>query len=142
MRRHGGTPDEHREHAAAFFADDDSRAREIILAEGEIHASNAYDVPTTPVWHTDRVVLVGDAAHAASPAAGQGASMALEDSVTLARCLRDLPSPRRAFEAYERLRRGRVESLVELSAELGANRSVASSSFYAHHIDWDSPVRP
>ncbi|MEU7530534.1 FAD-dependent monooxygenase [Saccharothrix sp. NPDC042600] len=139
--RHGGTPDEHRAHAAAFFAEDDSRAREIILAEGEIHASNAYDVPTTPVWHTDRVVLVGDAAHAASPAAGQGASMALEDSVTLARCLRDLSSPREAFEAYERLRRERVEALVEMSAELGANRSVATNSFYAHHIDWDSPVQ-
>lgn len=138
--RHGGTPDEHRAHAAGFFTDDQSPAREIIEADGEIHASNAYDVPTTPVWHTDRVVLVGDAAHAASPAAGQGASMALEDSVTLARCLRDSTDPRRAFEAYERLRRERVEALVEMSAGLGANRSVSSGSFYAHHIEWDDPV--
>ncbi|MEJ2858448.1 MULTISPECIES: FAD-dependent monooxygenase [unclassified Saccharothrix] len=139
--RHGGTPDEHRAHAAAFFADDTSPAPEIIRAAGEVHAGNAYDVPTTPVWHTDRVVLVGDAAHAASPAAGQGASMALEDSVTLARCLRDSTRPREAFEVYERLRRERVEALVGMSAELGANRSVSSNSFYAHHIEWNDPVQ-
>ncbi len=93
------------------------------------------------MWHTDRVVLVGDAAHAASPAAGQGASMALEDSVTLARCLRDLAAPRRAFEVYERLRWERVEALVEMSAGLGANRSVSANSFYAHHIEWNNPVQ-
>ena len=43
------------------------------------------------------MVLVGDAVHAASPASGQGASMAFEDAVTLARCLRTAPRrPRRS----------------------------------------------
>jgi len=36
-------------------------------------------------WHDDRVVLVGDAAHPVG--SGQGASMAIEDGVVLARCL-------------------------------------------------------
>lgn len=40
-----------------------------------------------PVWGTDRVVLLGDAAHPAPPSAAQGAAQALEDSVTLAACL-------------------------------------------------------
>jgi salicylate hydroxylase len=39
-------------------------------------------------WTTDRIVLLGDAAHPAPPSAGQGAAMALEDAVTLAACLR------------------------------------------------------
>ena len=41
-----------------------------------------------PVWGTDRVVLVGDAAHPTPPSAAQGAGQALEDAVTLAACLR------------------------------------------------------
>lgn len=71
-----------------------------------------HDLPRVPVWHRDRAVLVGDAAHAASPASGQGASMAAEDAVVLGRCVRDLPDLPAALAAYERLRRGRVEKVV------------------------------
>ena len=58
------------------------------------------------------MVIVGDAAHATSPSSGQGASMAIEDAVVLAKCLRDLPDVSRAFAAYEQLRRERVERVV------------------------------
>jgi len=37
--------------------------------------------------HKDRVVLIGDAAHALSPNGGQGASMASEDAMYLAKVL-------------------------------------------------------
>ena len=112
------------------------------------------------------MVLVGDAVHAASPASGQGASMAFEDAVTLARCLRDRPTPADAFAAYERLRRARVEAVVrgasapatprprDRSAGGCATGSSCRSSrptcaatapsrdawLTGHHIDWDSPV--
>jgi salicylate hydroxylase len=46
-----------------------------------------------PVWGTDRVVLLGDAAHPTPPSAGQGAAMAIEDAVTLAACLRRAGGP-------------------------------------------------
>ena len=35
-------------------------------------------------WYRDRVVLIGDAAHATSPHVGQGAAMAIEDALVLA----------------------------------------------------------
>ena len=35
-------------------------------------------------WHTDRVVLIGDAAHAVHPISGMGASLALQDARVLA----------------------------------------------------------
>ena len=41
-----------------------------------------------PVWGSERIVLMGDAAHPTPPSAGQGGAMALEDAVTLAACLR------------------------------------------------------
>ncbi|WP_318552153.1 FAD-dependent monooxygenase [Kitasatospora fiedleri] len=50
-------------------------------------------------------MLIGDAAHAASPATGQGASMALEDALVLAKALRDAPTTEAALARYEHHRR-------------------------------------
>jgi 2-polyprenyl-6-methoxyphenol hydroxylase-like FAD-dependent oxidoreductase len=49
--------------------------------------TNLYEMPPLPAWHKDRVVLIGDAAHAMSPSGGQGASQALEDALYLAKLL-------------------------------------------------------
>ncbi|GAA2637608.1 FAD-dependent monooxygenase [Dactylosporangium fulvum] len=104
--------DEWRRRLSRLFAVDATPAAEIIRATAVIAASNAYDLPPVPTWWRGRVVLVGDAAHAASPAAGQGASMAFEDAVTLAKCLRDEPGPEAAFALFERVRRDRVQRVV------------------------------
>ncbi|MFC0438666.1 FAD-dependent monooxygenase [Kutzneria buriramensis] len=148
----GTTVDGWRRRAAEFFTADNTPSKRIIEATWEeIIGGNAYDVPSTPSWHRGPMVLVGDAAHAASPAAGQGASMALEDAVVLAQCLRDLPRDE-AFEAYVRIRRERVERLVATSANDGAtqqsevlseqlnDRQQSRAWLYGHHIDWAEPV--
>lgn len=99
---------------------------EIIRAtEGPIGAYPIYDVPTLPRWHRGPVVLLGDAAHATSPSGGQGASLALEDAIVLAQCVRDLPRLTDALATYERLRRGRAEKVVKLSRQLGQNKIAA-----------------
>ncbi|HVK23988.1 MAG TPA: FAD-dependent monooxygenase [Actinokineospora sp.] len=141
--------DEIRQRLIDALAEDETPAANIVAATADrIFLSNAYDVPTTPVWHAGSMVLVGDAAHAASPAAGQGASMAIEDGVVLAQCLRDVPN--NAFSAYEELRRDRVERLVATSAEDGARAAAGSADvddrqdsrawLYGHHIDWAASV--
>jgi 2-polyprenyl-6-methoxyphenol hydroxylase-like FAD-dependent oxidoreductase len=71
-----------------------------------------YDFPSVPHWHRDRMVIIGDAAHAASPSSGQGASMAIEDAIVLATCLRNEPSVAQAFVSYDQQRRERVERVV------------------------------
>jgi len=64
-------------------------------------------------WGTKRITLLGDAAHPAPPSAGQGASMALEDAVTLAECLRrDGPD---GLEAYARRRMERTRRMLVAS---------------------------
>ena len=86
-----------------------------------------YDIPTQPVWHKGPIALIGDAAHATSPNAGQGASLALEDAIVLAKCLRDLPDHHAAFAMFEQLRRARAEKVVKFSRQRGANKVTSNA---------------
>ncbi|MEV4518373.1 FAD-dependent monooxygenase [Dactylosporangium sp. NPDC049525] len=80
------------------------------------------NMPVVPVWSRGRMVLVGDSAHAASSSSGQGASIAAESAVQLARCLRDLPHVE-AFQTYERLRRARVEKIIAEANKTNASKA-------------------
>jgi 2-polyprenyl-6-methoxyphenol hydroxylase-like FAD-dependent oxidoreductase len=59
-------------------------------------------------WHRDRVVLIGDAAHASSPMMGQGGGMAVEDAYVLAECLRLPDTVEAALDRYVTRRKPRV----------------------------------
>lgn len=80
------------------------------------------DLPPLATWHTRRVVLLGDAAHAVAPHAGQGASMALEDAVVLAACLDDATKPVAAFKRFEFLRKARTRTVMEAARRNGARK--------------------
>ena len=54
--------------------------------EGNYPKIPLYDIEFLETWHKGPICLLGDAAHPTSPHVGQGASMALEDSITLAKC--------------------------------------------------------
>jgi 2-polyprenyl-6-methoxyphenol hydroxylase-like FAD-dependent oxidoreductase len=107
-----------------LFAADAIPATAIIRATDEVLGPwNTYDLPRVPVWRSGRTVLVGDAAHAASPSSGQGASMAIEDAVTLGRCLAGQPDVPVALADYERLRRDRVEKVVAYGRRNGSAKA-------------------
>jgi 2-polyprenyl-6-methoxyphenol hydroxylase-like FAD-dependent oxidoreductase len=85
----------------------------MIAGTRKIIALNVFDIRSLPRWHDRRVMLIGDAAHAVSPNAGQGASMALEDAMYLAKMLRDNGTDYAgAFARFEIDRRPRVERIV------------------------------
>ncbi len=113
-----------RAHLLDLFADDAIPAAAIIRATGDVLGPwNTFDLPKVPVWRSGRAVLVGDAAHAASPSSGQGASMAIEDAVTLGRCLGsgdDIPA---ALAAYESARRARVQKVVAYGRRSGSSKT-------------------
>jgi FAD-dependent urate hydroxylase len=148
-----------------LFEGDLDRISEIIRStNSEIGAYTVHDIATIPTWHRGPAVLVGDAAHATSPNAGQGASLAMEDALVLAKCLRDLPDTGRALAAYERLRRQRAEKVVAYSHRIGRSKTIsnpvgvwvrdlvmpialkrfanpeAHAWIYTHHIDWNDRV--
>ncbi|GAA1979647.1 FAD-dependent monooxygenase [Amycolatopsis minnesotensis] len=160
----GITSEEWRAKLLRLTAGDRSPIGAVIEATEEISTPwSTYDFPSVPNWRTARMVIIGDAAHATSPAAGQGAAMALEDAVTLGRCLRDSTVPE-ALRHYEKLRRARVERVVEQGKRNGSNKMSGPVShlirdaflrrafrnpkagqdagewMWAHHIDWATPV--
>ena len=122
-------------------------------------------MPPVPHWHRGRMALVGDAVHAPSNSTGQGASLAIESAIELARCLRDLPDAATAFAAYEGLRRERVQKIAARGAKINhakspgplaqkmmgvllpimfrtmnVEKSLGAEQRYT--IDWETPVSP
>jgi 2-polyprenyl-6-methoxyphenol hydroxylase-like FAD-dependent oxidoreductase len=88
---------------------------------------NIYDIPSLPAWRRGRVLLIGDAAHAVSPNAGQGASLALEDAMYLAKLLRDSPGAcEPVFAQFERDRRPRAERIVAEGRRRGGDKRIVS----------------
>ncbi|MFI9827567.1 FAD-dependent oxidoreductase [Streptomyces sp. NPDC051913] len=108
-----------REPLVELLREDAGPAADIVAAtQDDILVTDAAEIPAGTPWRSARTLLVGDAAHAASPATGQGASMALEDAVVLAKSLRDTPDLDAALTRYEELRRPRVEHNVAVSGAL------------------------
>ncbi len=85
----------------------------ILESAPELLRGPVYDVPTLPAWSKDRILLIGDAAHATSPHAGQGASLALEDAMALGKLLRNPATHHEeVFADFMRVRRSRVERVI------------------------------
>jgi len=152
---------------AELYAQDAGPAVRLVQASDPadiMRASPTHSLPHLPVWHRGRMVVIGDAAHAPTPSSGQGASLAVEDAVVLAKCLRDLPH-QEAFAAYERLRRARVERIAKVAARVNSSKAAGPAvrvfrdallpaimkmtanskqvtEQFRYHIDWDTPVSP
>lgn len=151
-----------------LFASDNAPATRIVQAtrdEDLVCGFNQYDMPSVPVWNRGPIGLVGDAAHAVASSSGQGCSMAFEDALVLATCLRDVPDTALALAAFERLRRERVEAVVAHGAKTSADKAAKGlarviinlltpyflrkaaksgvgplSWMFEHRIDWDRRV--
>jgi FAD-dependent urate hydroxylase len=150
---------------AGLFEGENMPAADLVAAQGEdiIVVGAEHDLPKVPVWHRGRVIIIGDAAHAASTSSGQGAAMALEDAAVLGQCLRDCGSPQEAFGLFEQLRRERVAKVVALGAKTASSKTAgpvgallrdtflrlgfrffvkpeSAAWLLRQHIDWDDPV--
>jgi len=111
-------------HVRGLFAEEQPRVAAALegARESDFTPLGVYDIASLPRWSRGRVALLGDAAHAVSSSSGQGASLALEDALVLAMCLRDVPDPVRALRAYEGVRRDRVERVVAEGRRRGGTK--------------------
>jgi 2-polyprenyl-6-methoxyphenol hydroxylase-like FAD-dependent oxidoreductase len=83
--------------------------------ERSILQNDIYDRAAAPRWHRGRAVLLGDAAHPTTPNLGQGACMAIEDGVVLARAIVEADDCEEAFTRFHRRRGRRTAEIVRMS---------------------------
>ncbi|MFC5138981.1 FAD-dependent monooxygenase [Actinomycetospora rhizophila] len=118
---------------AHAFRDWHPAVRALVAAVPQSPRWGLFALPPLTRWRHDRVVLLGDAAHAMLPHHGQGANTTVEDAAVLADCLDrgrdDVPA---ALAEYERLRRCRTRQIA---------RSAWETSSLLHLPDGDAAAR-
>ncbi|MEM8542195.1 MAG: FAD-dependent monooxygenase [Pseudomonadota bacterium] len=74
-----------------------------------------YSVAPEGAWHSDRICLIGDAAHGMEPFAAQGAAMGIEDAYVLAKKLYEIgvENSQAAFESYRAARLPRIKKVAK-----------------------------
>lgn len=81
--------------------------------------SDIIDLKPISKFAFNRIVLIGDAAHATTPNLGQGACLGIEDALAVAEVLEQLDNPVQAFEAFEQARLKRAHFIVNTSHRIG-----------------------
>jgi FAD-dependent urate hydroxylase len=100
---------------AAASPDCPRRSLDSLNAADPVHVG-AVEWISLDRWHAGRVVIIGDAAHAAPPHMGEGGSLAVEDALVLAQELREGDTIQTALlQAYEARRRPRINWVQEQS---------------------------
>ena len=94
-------------------------------------------------WHSGRVVVAGDAAHACAPHLTQGAAMALEDAVVLAECVEATSEVEGSLSRFEDRRYDRARFVQEASLAILAGESlVTDAATLALHGQFCADVLP
>lgn len=135
------------------------------LVEATTHALEPtvfHTLPSLPRWHSERMIVIGDAAHAPSPSSGQGASLSIEDAVQLGKTLRDHAGTPGALAAVESIRRQRVEPILRAAARVNNDKAATGAGrvlrdamlplflrlmtnsrqarrLYGYRVDWETP---
>jgi 2-polyprenyl-6-methoxyphenol hydroxylase-like FAD-dependent oxidoreductase len=87
--------------------------------EEAVLRNDIFDLEPIRDWSEGRVTLLGDAAHATTPNMGQGACMALEDAVVLARSLSEASDIPEGLRRYAARRAPRTNRVVSQSRSIG-----------------------
>ena len=130
------------EELRAVYADFHPEARALLDACRTVTKSALYVRQPMPRWSSGNVTLLGDACHPMVPFMAQGACMAIEDSVVLARVLdgvaaADIPA---AFERYEGARKSRTARVQIGSRGNEWLREGGNADWVYGYNAWETPL--
>lgn len=94
----------------------------LVAASGDWRKWALFELAPLRNWVQDRIVLLGDAAHPVFPFLAQGAVLALEDAITLARCVSSsgdrIGQALSRYEEKRKARAGRVQKASRRNGEI------------------------
>ena len=100
-----------------------------------------YDIKPLQNFVFDRVVLLGDAAHATTPNMGQGAGQAIEDAIILGNGFKQFKDVNKVLAHYEKKRVARTAKVIRLSRQIGETAQISSRPIAAAR-DFLFPLLP
>ncbi|KAG8165567.1 hypothetical protein KVR01_004119 [Diaporthe batatas] len=121
------------ESSARFLQQDQEQFPDIVknavshINPDKINVWPFFVVPKLDRWASDkrRVIILGDAAHAIPPSAGQGINQAFEDVYILALLLArsgEIANLQNALSFWQSYRQGRVDKVFELNTQIDLRR--------------------
>jgi len=120
------------------YADFHPDVRAVLAACPDVHKWAIFQRDPLPSWGEGNVVLMGDACHPMTPYMAQGAAMALEDAVVLARCLEargaDVDA---AFRTFERVRKPRTSAVQAGSSANNWMREATNPDWVYGYDAWE-----
>ncbi|KAI0380886.1 FAD/NAD(P)-binding domain-containing protein [Hypomontagnella monticulosa] len=111
-----------------------------------------------PTYYRGHVAMIGDAAHATGPHAGNGAAQAIEDAAILSRLFSHVESKGQidaALRAFDEIRRPRSQKVVDITRQFGRfysqdeeerdidsmKKQMREGGLYTNGVDMDSQIR-
>ena len=131
----GGRHDGSRPLDPSLYSDYTEDAQRIVrmVAKDTSASWSVGDHDHAPYFHRGRVVMVGDAAHASLPFAGNGAAQALEDAAVLDHLfarVEDVSHIEAALAAFDAVRRPRSQKVVDIARTFGRVYAYAEGNLH------------
>ena len=122
------------------FAGFHEEVREVLRACPEVNRWAVLEREPLDRWFGNGMVLIGDAAHPMTPYMAQGAAMAMEDGVMLARALEQAGSIDNALAVFAAARKARTAQVQSISHANTWMREATDPTWCYGYNPWTAPL--